>query len=70
MSSRFRRREHRKIEPLRLRGWPGVTPTMIGTEGRQLMSALGQKLTLQSRFTRSAFVRFDDVIRIQQPILC
>ena len=26
MSSCFRRRQHRKIEPLRLRGWPGVTP--------------------------------------------
>ena len=30
MSSCFRRREHRKIEPLRLRGWPGVTPSMMG----------------------------------------
>ena len=32
MSSCFRRREHRKIEPLRLRGWPGVTPAAILTE--------------------------------------
>ena len=36
MSSCFRRREHRKIEPLRLRGWPGVTPKM---KGAQLMSS-------------------------------
>ena len=38
MSSFFRRREHRKIEPLRLRGWPGVTPSMMGGG---VMSALG-----------------------------
>jgi hypothetical protein len=47
MSSCFRRREHPKIEPLGLRGWPGVTPAAIcdrldGWRAVAILAEIGQ----------------------------